>query len=483
MKYQSFFLATLFSLLVFSCSKKNDTPAPVKSSAKDLATFSFLKTNNPSLPQDYTATISGTSVSLQMPNGINLTNLVATFILSDKAAASVGTTTQVSGQTSNNFSAPVSYSIKAEDGSSRQYTVTITQSGIMANTNVNASTSYSYLANTKSFINYSGLFTNYHPFSYLGRVAYDFDGDGDEDLLAANASGTQNTEPFVYFRNNGTTFSSYASIFGNTVPALVHPRKAIVGDFNKDGKMDAVVTGHGWDQSPFPGEKPYLLLNNGTTFQSSVLPLSNGFYHSVTAGDVDNDGDADLFFTDNMHGHKLLLNNGQGNFAANTTILPQDIAAQYFTSEFFDINNDGYLDLLVAGHEFEGSATAIYWGSSSGTYTSVNKTILPAVSGKGIVIDIDFFDIDADGKTDIMLNRTGNNPFYSGFYIQLVKNNGSTFSDVTATAITNNGTATGDWVSWLRFYDYDNDGKKDIIADDQNLNLKWKNINGVFTRQ
>jgi hypothetical protein len=60
-----------------------------------------------------------------MPSGTNLTSLVATFAMTG-SSVKVGSTSQASGVTSNNFTNPVSYAVIASDGSTATYAVTAT---------------------------------------------------------------------------------------------------------------------------------------------------------------------------------------------------------------------------------------------------------------------------------------------------------------------------------------------------------------------
>ena len=117
-----------------------------------------------------------------------------------------------------------------------------------------------------------------------------------------------------------------------------------------------------------------------------------------------------------------------------------------FTAEILDVDGDVWPDLLLAGHEVlaghtvEGGVpewpTTIYWGDPSGTYEDTRKTILPAVEGQGVVVDIDAEDLDGDGDRDIVLNRTSDDPFYEGYFIQIVAALGDrAFADETPTRI------------------------------------------------
>jgi len=67
------------------------------------------------------------NVAIALPYGSSVTALIATFTLSEGATAKVGSTAQVSGTTSNDFTSPVIYTITAQDGTTtRDWTVTVT---------------------------------------------------------------------------------------------------------------------------------------------------------------------------------------------------------------------------------------------------------------------------------------------------------------------------------------------------------------------
>jgi hypothetical protein len=91
----------------------------VNSTAKKINTFKF---NSPAA----TGVITGNSIAVSVPAGTNVTNLIATFTNSLSSTVKVGTTSQVSGITANNFSGPVSYTVIAQDGTTANYTVTVT---------------------------------------------------------------------------------------------------------------------------------------------------------------------------------------------------------------------------------------------------------------------------------------------------------------------------------------------------------------------
>ena len=65
------------------------------------------------------------TINVEVPYNTNVTNLIAEFGLSPQAIATVNSTTQESGITSNNFTNPVTYVVEAGDGSTQNWTVTV----------------------------------------------------------------------------------------------------------------------------------------------------------------------------------------------------------------------------------------------------------------------------------------------------------------------------------------------------------------------
>ncbi len=121
-------MSRLYSLLlvfiIISC--KNEEVKEIKSDQKALLSFSFTKSANPSLPADVEGIISGKQITFILPSGTNAGALKASFSNSPLSTVSKGGTQQESGVTSNDFTQPVTYRVTAEDGSTADYTVTVT---------------------------------------------------------------------------------------------------------------------------------------------------------------------------------------------------------------------------------------------------------------------------------------------------------------------------------------------------------------------
>ncbi len=104
------------------------TSGQAPSSEKDILTYSFQQLDPPVI-----GSITGLAVALTVPAGTDLTALVATFTHSDLSAVAIGNAAQESGTTMNDFTNAVVYTVTAEDGSSQDYTITVTVADPLSN--------------------------------------------------------------------------------------------------------------------------------------------------------------------------------------------------------------------------------------------------------------------------------------------------------------------------------------------------------------
>jgi len=102
-------------------------------------------------------------------------------------------------------------------------------------------------------------------------------------------------------------------------------------------------------------QKNFLYQNNGDESFSKItvgeIVNDRGHSHGSAWGDYDNDGDLDLFVSnDQYQNNALYANNGDGNFTAITNNLTQD-GGQSFGAAWADYDNDGDIDLFTTNHE------------------------------------------------------------------------------------------------------------------------------------
>jgi hypothetical protein len=124
-------------------------------------------------------------------------------------------------------------------------------------------------------------------------------------------------------------------------------------DFDNDGQMDLYfATGNTLPPDPARAVSNRLYKNLGGGRFRDVTERSGlgfrGYCHGAFAGDIDNDGDPDVFLS-NYGGDALFLNNGDGTFAdisRSAGVIQPDTWSS--SAAFLDFDNDGDLDLYVS---------------------------------------------------------------------------------------------------------------------------------------
>jgi len=315
----------------------------------------------------------------------------------------------------------------------------------------------------------------------------DFNQDGLEDVFVADVSGTTGTVPIkLYLQDSKGHYNENATLLPDPPPGTIHARKAVVTDYNADNIPDVFIADHGFDQPPFPGAKPLLLLSTNNGFEVAKIPgVPQGFQHSATAADITGDTFPDIFVTDTNNGAFLLLNDGTGQFTMTRSGLPY-IVGGYYSSELIDLDEDGFYDLIVGGHEHEGAITWVYWGSAGGRYSPSAATRIPADEDYRIVLDFDAGDLDNDGDQELVITRTKSTPFYMGYYFQILEMQDREFTDVSNKLIPDRTSwegSQGDWVPWTTLRDFNGDGYLDLVIPDKGRSMIFVNDgNGNFNR-
>ncbi|MFT3776390.1 MAG: VCBS repeat-containing protein [Minicystis sp.] len=291
----------------------------------------------------------------------------------------------------------------------------------------------------------TGCWTNYMRMT-------DIDGDGDLDILFPNADGYFNkgsVEPFVVYLNDGVgNFTNGSQIFNNYSGYV---RQIAVGDVDGDGDLDVYVPA-AW------GDPDALFLNDGGVFvdhASTHLPNLHSHAGAARFVDVDDDGDLDLFVSDGWAQSApqvahLYLNDGQGHFTDATAQVPQMTGSQPIDFDVFDADGDFDLDLLIDLHA---TKSLLWLNDGTGHFTNAGGAI-PAQSGLkyGPVA----CDVDGDGDLDLWFDNSGPN-----YTEQLLINDGNgTFTDETSQRVTGNPGADDNGVACV---DIDGDGDFDAV--------------------
>jgi hypothetical protein len=205
----------------------------------------------------------------------------------------------------------------------------------------------------------------------------------------------------------------------------VHPRTAIVADFNVDDRPDVFIACHGYDAAPFPGEHNDIVLSQPDgRYRVQQAGPQLGFFHGASSADVNGDGLPDVVVTGSSDNRSLvfLINQGDGTFRSDFGRLPRSFEGKnYYAVTLVDVNGDGLLDLLLGGHEWQNqSVTRLLLNPGNYDFSSVPFIDLPAVPGDGVVLD---FVVTVAGATPVVwVLRTsgGDGTFYDGVTVQRV---------------------------------------------------------------
>lgn len=256
-----------------------------------------------------------------------------------------------------------------------------------------------------------------------------FSGSGRLDLFAATLQyappGPAAPSLFEFWRKQTDGSYTKDSQLLESAEGCLHPRKAIVADFNGDATPDVFVACHGYDAAPFPGERNLVVLSQASgRFRTDVAAPDSGFFHSAAAADIDADGDVDVVVVNNLSSSPVVVfrNDGTGKFQREGSgRFPVTLRNRpYFTVELLDLDGDGRVDVLLGGHEWEGAATVVLLNPGGGDFSAATPRLIPPVAGEGVVLDFAATGGGADRGLWILRTSGGDGTFYASRTIQRV---------------------------------------------------------------
>ncbi len=225
----------------------------------------------------------------------------------------------------------------------------------------------------------------------------DFDLEGDLDLYLATDSNNK-----LYRNNLDGTFidiGEEAGVNGQQVTS----RDISFGDFDDDGDMDIFILNY------LAPNRYYDNLRQGY-FQniSEHTGLANTGSGAVVAGDYNNDGHLDLFITDlTGENHSLMRNLGDGTFQRDNEsdkVFDQMGDFSGRDAAFFDADNDGFLDLAIAGiaqnRVIKHSGIWLLYNNGEGKYRNATELLPNNITA---TTQVEVVDYDNDGDLDLLL--------------------------------------------------------------------------------
>ena len=311
----------------------------------------------------------------------------------------------------------------------------------------------------------------------LNIVHGDYNNDGFVDIFVLRGGwfSEDGKIPNSLLKNNGD-----GTFIDVTISAKVYSefptQTASWGDYNNDGLLDLII-GNETTNGPIYNSELYHNNGDGTfTEKSRSIGLNIfGFIKAVVWGDIDNDGDQDLFVSRLGQPNSLYRNNGEkGNWSftdiSNMAGVLEPIDS--FPAWIFDYNNDGWEDIWVSGYDNstghvamdylgipnDGETPRLYKNNKNGTFSNV--TLETNMNHPLLTMGSNFGDINNDGFLDIYIG-TGD-PDYRSIQPNrmFINENGKKFKDVTFESRLGH-LQKGHGVS---FADIDGDGDLDIHA-------------------
>ena len=266
----------------------------------------------------------------------------------------------------------------------------------------------------------------------IGCACADYDNDGDTDLYVTNYG------PDVFYHNNGDgTFIDVTLKVGIDNPHWA--TSAAFFDSDNDGWLDLYVTNYvdfSIENNPWC-VGPVQVPKNGSLFIRSYCDpdyfegVEDMFYHNdgqgnfsdwsvrsginkargkglgVVPGDIDNDGDMDIYVANDKVMNLLFINDGLGHFTEKALFTGVGFnengrAEAGMGVDFGDVNRDGWPDLFVTN--FSGETNTLYLNEKNGFLVDATfRTGLGHPSIHLLGFGTKFVDLDLDGWLDIFV--------------------------------------------------------------------------------
>jgi len=227
----------------------------------------------------------------------------------------------------------------------------------------------------------------------------------------------------------GLDFRHQVEVSGNWLPPEIMGSGCAIFDADGDGDLDLYLVNAGRTRGDGAADRLFLRGDDGrykAAPDSAALSLT-GYGMGVATGDLDNDGDLDLY-VGNWGRDALLLNRGDGTFEDGTAKAGLELDEWTASVAFLDYDLDGLLDIYAVhyvkldlsiqcsrrdGHRdycspksYEGRSDALFRNRGDGVFEDVSESVglrTEALNGLGVVVN----DFNDDGWLDVYIANDG----------------------------------------------------------------------------
>ena len=320
----------------------------------------------------------------------------------------------------------------------------------------------------------------------------DVDLDGDDDLICVRKepfTSTGRNANVLFLNEGGVLVDRTGSYVGSSdvggdegFLTPTNDRDVKLVDVNGDGWLDIVTATTLTDNSSKHLSHPRIYMNlgedegvwQGFRHEDARIPEMHSTagprFCSVATGDIDGDGDQDLYFGDYDSGgsqifdynNRLLINDGNGYFSDESeSRLTAEMRESAFgaASVIADMNGDGALDIVKQTSLNAPQHIAVTWNSSTNEGVFVGYQIVDQLAPYHVSVG----DLNGDGMLDMITSDDGVDNYYLN-----QGNDSNGYAQFSQRAF---DSVTGGFGSDNYCVDLDNDGNLDVIICDVDVDI------------